>query len=72
MREVSLDKIADKDLKELIVQYNFLESKMAKVIIEILEELDHYKCDETLDCNVKEDIKNLTNKIFDIKAEESN
>ena len=72
MQEVSLDKITDKDLEELRVQCNALESKMAKIMLEILEELDHRKCDETLDCDVKEDIKNLTNKIFDVKAEESN
>jgi hypothetical protein len=70
MSKVSLEKVTDQDLEELKGKCNALEAKMTQIMLEILEELELQWSDETLDCKVKEEIKTLTNKIFELNEPE--
>jgi len=56
---------SDKELETLRGKCYLLEEKVKEIMMELLAEIDKQSCDETLKCEVKEDIKKLTNKIFE-------
>lgn len=56
---------ADPELENLKGQYYNIEMRFSELIRELIIELDKQGSIDALRCQVKEDIKNLTNKVFD-------
>ena len=62
-------KVSEDEIVKLKNECFALEAKMAKIMLELLEELDKQKGAQTNSSEIKEGITILTNKILEMEAE---